>query len=79
MNSTVIVALISFAGTLSGTVGGIIASSKLTAFRIEQLETKLDRQAASVAKIPVIEEKIQNINRRINHFETDSVIYFDGC
>ena len=78
MNSTIIVAIISFIGTLIGTAGGILASSKLTAFRLEQLETKLDIQSRSVAKIPVIEEKLQGINRRVALLEKDSRSYFDA-
>ena len=37
MDSTIIVAFISGLFTLVGTLGGILASSKLTAYRIEQL------------------------------------------
>lgn len=69
MSSTVIVALISFAGTLFGTAGGIIASSKLTNFRLEQLEKKVDAHALVTAKMPVIEEKIKVINHRIANLE----------
>ncbi len=78
MNSAIIVAIISFIGTLIGTAGGILASSKLTAFRLEQLETKLDIQSRSVAKIPVIEEKLQGINRRVALLENDNRAYFDA-
>ncbi len=78
MNSSVIVALISFLGTVLGTAGGILTAGKLTAFRLEQLETKLDRQSRSVAKIPVIEEKIQGLNHRINNLEHDDIHYFSG-
>lgn len=78
MNSAIIVAIISFIGTLIGTAGGILASSKLTAFRLEQLETKLDIQSRSVAKIPVIEEKLQGINRRVSLLEKDNRGYFDA-
>jgi len=77
MNSTIIVALISFMGTLIGTAGGIIASSKLTAYRLSQLETKLDRQSQTVSKIPIIEEKIHNMDRRILILEKDSSAFFD--
>ncbi len=77
MDTTIIVALISFAGTLMGTAGGILASSKLTAFRLEQLETKLDTQSRSVSKIPVIEEKIGGLTHRIALLEKDSLPYFD--
>jgi len=77
MDSTVIIALISFLGTVVGTAGGIIASSKLTAYRLGQLETKLDRQSQTVAKIPIIEEKIHNMDRRILILEKDSSAFFD--
>lgn len=72
MDNTVIVALISFAGTLIGTASGIMASSRLTAYRLEQLEKKVDSQNRLSAKIPVIEEKISNINRRIADLEAET-------
>ncbi len=71
MNSTVIVALISFAGTLLGTAGGIFASSKLTDYRLSQLEKKMESYSAVAAKLPVIEEKIKNSDRRILKLERD--------
>ena len=43
MSDTVIVALLSLAGTLFGSGLGVIASSRLTVYRLEQLEKK--RQA----------------------------------
>lgn len=76
MNSTVIVALISFAGTAIGTLGGIIASSKLTTYRLEQLEKKMDAQLHISARVPVMEEKIKTINRRIAKLEHESVSEF---
>ena len=73
MNSTIIVALISFAGTLFGTAGGIIASSKLVEYRLSQLEKKVDMQNTITSKVPVIEEKIKTINRRIAKIEHENV------
>ena len=43
MNSEVLIALLSLAGTLIGSFGGIITSSKLTNYRLEQLERKVDK------------------------------------
>lgn len=43
MNDTVIVALLSLIGTLSGSGLGIIASNKLTQYRIQQLEEKVNK------------------------------------
>lgn len=65
MSSTVIVALISFAGTLIGTAGGIFASAKLTEYRLSQLEKKVEAQNSGYAKIPLIEERISNISKRL--------------
>ena len=44
MDSTIIVSLITFAGTLIGTFSGIIVSTKVTNVRLEQLEKK-DRKS----------------------------------
>ncbi len=43
MSDTIIIALISLLGTLGGTLGGILATSKLTNYRLEQLEKKVDK------------------------------------
>lgn len=82
MDSTIIVAVISFIGTLIGTAGGIIASGKLTQYRLEQLEKKVDLHTKATAKIPIIEERIGNINIRISSLEKESFsshAYFENC
>lgn len=71
MDNTVIVAVISFLGTLIGTAGGVVASAKLTDYRLNQLEKKLDTLSVSVGKIPVIEEKQKTADRRISKLERD--------
>ena len=69
MSETVIVALIAFCGTLLGTFGGIVTSSKLTSYRIEQLEKKVDKHNNFAARMPVVEEQIKVINHRIDDLE----------
>lgn len=69
MPETVIVALIAFGGTLLGTFGGIVTSSKLTSYRIEQLEKKVDKHNNFAARMPVVEEQIKVINHRIEDLE----------
>lgn len=71
MNSTVIVAIISFAGTLVGTAGGIIASGKLTQYRLEQLEKKVDAHSKTTARLPIIEERVNNMGKRIGRLESN--------
>ena len=63
------VAIIAFAGTVFGTFGGIVTSGKLTAYRIEQLEKKVDIHNNFAQRMPVVEEQIKVMNHRINDLE----------
>lgn len=69
MSETVFVAVMTLVGTLVGTFGGILTSSKLTAYRIEQLEKKVDKHNNFAERIPVFEEQIKVINHRIEDIE----------
>jgi hypothetical protein len=76
LSDSIWVAIIAFAGTLIGTVGGIMASSKLTAYRIEQLEKKVDKHNALIERTFRLEEtcsllgeKINVVNHRIDDLE----------
>ena len=69
MSSEVFVALLSLAGTLLGSLGGILASSKLTNYRLSQLEQKVDRHNGFGERIPVLEEKMKVVNHRLDDLE----------
>ena len=69
MDTTLVVALISLIGTLGGSLGGIVVSSKLTAYRIQQLENKVAEHNNFARRMPVIEEQIKVINHRIGDLE----------
>ena len=76
MSETIIIALISLCGTLLGTFGGILATSKLTNYRIEQLEKKVDKHNNLIERmykaedsINILDEKIKAVNHRINDLE----------
>ena len=69
MSTEVLVATLSLAGTAIGTFGGIIASAKLTNYRIQQLEKKVEEHNNFVRRLPVIEEKIAVANNRISDLE----------
>ncbi len=63
MSDTVLVALISLVGTLGGTFGGILTSSKLTNFRIEQLEKKVEKHNNVIERVTDLERKVDDNDR----------------
>lgn len=73
MNSEVLVALLSLAGTLLGSLAGVLASSKLTNYRIAQLEKKVDKHNGFGEKIPVIQEQINFINHQIEDLKHNEI------
>ena len=46
MDTNVVVAMISLIGTLGGSLGGILVSSKLTNYRLQQLENRVSFRVA---------------------------------
>lgn len=69
MSKEIIIALVSMAGTLIGSFGGIITSSRLTSFRLEKLEQKVDKHNSFAERMPVVEEKIKVLNHRVDDME----------
>ena len=64
MTEAVIVAAISLIGTLFGTLGGIVASSKMTLYRIEQLEKKQDKHNTLIERMYKAEDKLNVLDER---------------
>ena len=79
MDNTVIVASISFLGTLVGTAGGIIACGKLVNYRLEQLEKRMESYSNLALRLPVIEEKIKNADRRILKLECENSVDYSNA
>ncbi len=69
MTDVVIVGLLSLVGTVVGTFGGIITSARLTNYRIQELEKKVEKHNNFAARIPVLEEKIKVEEHRIADLE----------
>jgi hypothetical protein len=63
--ATVIVGGLSLLGTLAGSFGGM----KLMAYRIEQLEKRVDKHNSVVERTFVLEEQMKDANRRIDNLE----------
>lgn len=56
----IIVAVIALVGTAIGSLGGILAASRLSNYRIEQLEKKVDKHNNVVERIAVVEVKLSD-------------------
>ena len=70
MDGTFWVALLSLLGTLIGTLGGIFVSSKLTNYRIEQLEKKVE-ELGSVAKEQIkLSSNVEELQREVDELKT---------
>lgn len=67
----IIVAAISLLGTLGGSLGGILVSSKMTNYRIQQLENKVAEHNNFARRMPVVEEQIKVTNHRIEDLEKE--------
>lgn len=72
----IIVALIGLAGSAAGSLCGVLVSSKLTQYRLEQLEKKvevhnqvIDRVYKLEERTELQEEKIKVANHRIEDLE----------
>ena len=76
MPNEVLVAIIGVAGSALGSLIGILSSSKLTAYRIEQLEKKVDKHNSLIERTykleeetAILSEKITVANHRIDDLE----------
>ena len=57
MTETIIVAIIGFIGTIAGSGIGVITSAKLTNYRLEELEKKVNLHNSVIDRVYKLEEK----------------------
>ena len=76
MSQPVLVAVLSLAGTLTGTFGGILVSNKLVNYRLEQLEKKVqahnnlvERTFRLESDMSVVHEQMKVTNHRLQDLE----------
>lgn len=77
MSDVIIVGILSLFGTLIGSLSGILTANKLTNYRIEQLEKKVEKHNNVLERVydlekneAVIQEEIDVVNHRIKDLET---------
>ena len=71
MTSEVLTALFSLAGTLVGSLGGILAAGRLTAYRLQQLEEKVNKHNNLIERVYAIEQHDAIIDVRIERLESE--------
>ena len=79
VGTELIVALLSLLGTAIGSVTGILTANKLTNYRIEQLEKKVDKHNTVIERTykleeeqAVMKEQIKVANHRIEDLEKEN-------
>ena len=67
---SITVAIISLFGTIVGSITGILVSNRLSTYRIEQLEQKLDKYANNVdemrERLVIVEQSAKSAHHRLD-------------
>ena len=66
MSEVVLVGLLSLLGTLVGSLAGILTANKMTNFRLEQLEKKVEKHNNVIERMAVAENAIQSAHHRLD-------------
>ncbi len=77
MSDGILSALLALFGTMVGTFGGIVTSGKLTNYRIEQLEKKVDMHNNFAQRIPLIEERLNAVRQKVDEIDERNEINED--
>lgn len=71
MDPTVLIAVISFAGTATGAIGGILAANKMTNFRLKKLEEKVDKHNCFDSRLTAVDESTKSAHHRIDELRDE--------
>lgn len=66
METEILIAILSMVGTAIGSTAGIVATNKLIAYRIEQLEKKVEKHNNLCDRMIVVEQSIKSAHHRLN-------------
>lgn len=69
MEPSVVVGLLSLFGTLAGTFGGILTGSRLTNYRLAQLEEKVGKHNSLIERTYKIEETLALHEQKLDTLE----------
>jgi hypothetical protein len=65
MDSTIVVALIGLAGSALGSLVGVLASQKLTQYRLQELEKKVDKHNNLLERMYIVEGKVTELEHDV--------------
>lgn len=65
MNESLIVAILSLTGTLVGAFAGILTANRLTTYRIERLEQKVDKHNSVIERTFRLEGRMTEAEHQI--------------
>lgn len=71
MQTEIIVALLSLAGTLIGSIVGILTANKLVVYRIEQLEIAVNKHNTVIERVALLEQDNKAQWKRIDEIRED--------
>ena len=71
MTGEIIVAIISLIGTLFGTFAGIITSTKLSNYRIDQLEKKVEKHNSVIERTAILERDMKTVWHEIDEIKQE--------
>lgn len=71
MNETIIIAILSLCGTLFGSLAGILTANKLTNFRIEALEKKVEKHNNLMERVALNERDDETQWKRIDELRAE--------
>lgn len=66
LQSEIVVAILSLIGTGIGSTAGIMTANRLTNYRIQQLETKVDKHNCLIERMVAVEQSTKSAHHRID-------------
>lgn len=69
MTADIIIALITVGGTALSAFFGVIVASRLTNYRLEQLEKKVEKHNCLVERMVTVEQSCKSAHHRIDGIE----------
>lgn len=71
MQPEIIVAILSLLGTAFGSVLGIVTANRLTNYRIQQLEDKVNKHNNLIERMAIVEQSTKSAHKRLDELKDE--------